>query len=76
MWRTALVGSPESWLRILVVAPLAYAALIAILRMSGKRTLAKMNAFDVVVTVSIGSLLASGCCQVNPVAHVFGRWTA
>jgi uncharacterized membrane protein YcaP (DUF421 family) len=45
--------------RILVVGTLAYAALILLLRISGKRTLAKMNAFDLVVTVALGSTLAT-----------------
>ena len=38
---------------------LAYAALVLLLRISGKRTLSKMNAFDLVVTVALGSTLAS-----------------
>ena len=46
-------------LRTAVVGILAYAALILFLRWSGKRTLAKMNAFDLVVTVSLGSTLAT-----------------
>lgn len=46
-------------LRTAVVGILAYAALILFLRFSGKRTLAKMNAFDLVVTVSLGSTLAT-----------------
>lgn len=46
-------------LRILVVAPLAYAALVLLLRFGGKRTLSKMNAFDLVITVALGSTLAS-----------------
>ena len=46
-------------LRTVVVGILAYAALIAFLRVSGKRTLAKMNAFDLIVTVSLGSTLAT-----------------
>ena len=41
----------ESLLRTLVVGTLAYVALIAFLRVSGKRTLSKMNTFDFVVTV-------------------------
>ena len=52
----------DSWhglMRVLVVGILAYAGVIAILRTSGKRTLAKMNAFDLVVTVALGSTLAS-----------------
>lgn len=52
----------DSWSdlgRILVVAPLAYAALVAVLRISGARTLSKLNAFDLVVTVALGSTLAT-----------------
>lgn len=45
--------------RTAVVGFLAYAALVLFLRVSGKRTLAKMNAFDLVVTVSLGSTLAT-----------------
>ncbi|HCX66031.1 MAG TPA: DUF421 domain-containing protein, partial [Rhodobiaceae bacterium] len=36
-----------------------YAMLIVFLRISGKRTLSKMNAFDLVVTVALGSTLAT-----------------
>ena len=46
-------------LRTALVGILAYAALILSLRVSGKRTLSKMNAFDLVVTVSLGSTLAT-----------------
>ena len=52
----------DTWhglLRVIVVGVLAYAAVVAILRISGKRTLAKMNAFDLVVTVALGSTLAT-----------------
>lgn len=52
----------SSWsdlLRILIVGSAAYLALVAILRISGKRTLSKMNAFDLVVTVAFGSALSS-----------------
>jgi uncharacterized membrane protein YcaP (DUF421 family) len=45
--------------RVLVVGTLAYAALIFLLRISGKRTLSKMNAFDLIVTVALGSTLAN-----------------
>lgn len=45
--------------RTLVIGLLAYATLILFLRISGRRTLAKMNAFDLVVTVSLGSTLAT-----------------
>lgn len=49
----------SSLLRILVVGILAYAGLLLILRISGKRTLSKMNAFDLVVTVALGSTLST-----------------
>ena len=45
--------------RVLVVGILTYGALIVLLRLSGKRTLAKFNAFDFVVTVALGSTLAT-----------------
>ena len=45
--------------RTLLVGVLAYAALVLLLRISGKRTLSKMNAFDLVVTVALGSTLAT-----------------
>ena len=49
----------DSLLRTTVVGVLAYCALVASLRISGKRTLSKMNAFDLVVTVALGSTLAT-----------------
>jgi uncharacterized membrane protein YcaP (DUF421 family) len=49
----------ESLLRVLVVGGSAYVALVILLRISGKRTLTKLNAFDLVVTVALGSTLAT-----------------
>jgi uncharacterized membrane protein YcaP (DUF421 family) len=52
----------DSWAglgRVLLVGTLAYAALVLLLRISGKRTLTKLNAFDLVVTVALGSTLAT-----------------
>ena len=52
----------DSWaslLRVVIVGALAYASLVLLLRVSGKRTLAKLNAFDLVVTVALGSTLAT-----------------
>lgn len=46
-------------LRVLVVGTIAYAALVLMLRVSGNRTLSKMSAFDLVVTVALGSTLSS-----------------
>jgi len=52
----------DSWhslLRVVVVGASAYVALVLLLRISGKRTLTKLNAFDLVVTVALGSTLAT-----------------
>ncbi|MBA3889092.1 MAG: DUF421 domain-containing protein [Gemmatimonadaceae bacterium] len=49
----------EGLARTVVVGVLAYALLVVALRWSGKRTLSKMNAFDLVVTVALGSTLAT-----------------
>lgn len=45
--------------RTAIVGVLAYLALVLLLRVSGKRTFSKMNAFDLVVTVALGSTLAT-----------------
>lgn len=45
--------------RVVIVGALAYFGLVVLLRVSGKRTLSKMNAFDLVVTVALGSILAT-----------------
>jgi uncharacterized membrane protein YcaP (DUF421 family) len=47
LWRTLIIGG------------FAYLTLLLLLRISGRRTLSKMNAFDLVVTVSLGSTLAT-----------------
>lgn len=52
-------GGWSSLVRTLTVGVLAYAALVVFLRISGKRTLSKLNAFDLVVTVALGSTLAT-----------------
>jgi uncharacterized membrane protein YcaP (DUF421 family) len=51
--------------RTLLVGALAYIGLVALVRISGKRTLAKMNAFDLIVTVALGSTLATILLQRN-----------
>lgn len=49
----------ENLWHIAVCAALSYLTLFAFVRISGKRTLTKMNAFDFVVTVTLGSTLSS-----------------
>ena len=45
--------------RTILIGISAYLILVFLLRISGKRTLTKLNAFDLVVTVALGSTLAS-----------------
>ncbi|MGY2744449.1 DUF421 domain-containing protein [Pseudarthrobacter albicanus] len=52
----------DSWadiLRVLIIGSVSYAALVVVLRVSGKRTLGQLNAFDFIVTVALGSTLAT-----------------
>lgn len=52
----------DSWhdlARVVLVGVCAYVALVLMLRVSGNRTLSKLNAFDFVVTVALGSTLAT-----------------
>ncbi len=46
----------EPIIRILIVGSLTYTGIVLILRVSGKRTLASMNAFDFIVTVAMGAV--------------------
>lgn len=58
-WQGMLFQDWEGVARTLFVGVLAYIVLVAFLRISGKRTLAKLNAFDLVVTVALGSTLSA-----------------
>ncbi len=52
----------DSWediFAIFLTSLISYAVLVVFLRISGKRTLSKWNAFDFVVTIALGSILAS-----------------
>ena len=52
----------ESWERmgaLAVALVAAYCWLLIVLRLSGKRTLAKLSAFDFVVTIALGSTFAT-----------------
>lgn len=45
--------------RVAIVGLLTYTALLLWLRISGKRTMSKWNAFDAVVTIALGSTFAT-----------------
>jgi len=52
-------GGWDGVVRGAVAGILAYAAIVVLVRITGKRTLASMNAFDFIVNVALGSLLAT-----------------
>ena len=54
-----LFNNWASLARIVIVGGLGYITLVLFLRISGKRTLSNFNMFDWVVTVALGSTLAS-----------------
>lgn len=60
-----IFDSWESILRTLMITIMAYALLIFLLRSSGKRTLSKMNAFDLIITIALGSTLATVMLNKN-----------
>ncbi|MDW5551803.1 DUF421 domain-containing protein [Methanosarcina sp.] len=45
--------------RVLVLGVLGYISLVLLLRISGNRTLSKLNAFDFIVTIALGSTFGS-----------------
>ncbi|MCC5890314.1 MAG: DUF421 domain-containing protein [Alkalibacterium sp.] len=49
----------ENLIRMIVLGTFSYFLIVLVLRLSGKRTLSKMNAFDFIVTVALGSVLAN-----------------
>lgn len=52
---TFFYGGWEPIARILLVGSLGYLALVLLIRLSGRRTLARMRAFDFVITVALGA---------------------
>ncbi|RZJ57193.1 MAG: DUF421 domain-containing protein [Flavobacterium sp.] len=61
----------KSWdnlLHIAICTLISYMTLFCFIRISGKRTLAKLNAFDFVVTVTLGSTLSWMILAQVPIA--------
>jgi uncharacterized membrane protein YcaP (DUF421 family) len=52
-------SSWDNLVRILVLGIMGYISLILLLRISGNRTLSKLNAFDFVITIALGSTFGS-----------------
>jgi uncharacterized membrane protein YcaP (DUF421 family) len=55
----------ESMLRTFCITIFAYIFMVLLLRSSGKRTLSKMNAFDFIVTIALGSTLSAVTLNKN-----------
>lgn len=53
---TFLWNGMQPIMRIIIVGFTAYVAIVLILRISGKRTLASMSAFDFVIAVAVGAV--------------------
>ncbi len=58
-WTSMFFQNWEGIVRTLITGTLAFVMLVIFLRFSGKRTLAKLNAFDFVVTIALGSTLSA-----------------
>lgn len=54
------IDEQDTLWRILITAPVLYFAIIGFVRLVGKRATSQMNNFDWIVTVALGSLMASG----------------
>src|SRR5581483_4935005 len=56
-WQSMLFDGWEGVVHVLLVGTLAYIALLLMLRFSRKRTLSRFSAFDLVLSMAIGSIL-------------------
>lgn len=54
-----IIDSVYESVRMIIVGTTIYVVLILLLRSSGKRTLSKLNAFDFIITVALGSTVAT-----------------
>ena len=54
-----LIDNQDNLIRIAFTAPIIYSIVILYIRLIGKRSTSQMNSFDWIVTVAMGSLVAS-----------------
>lgn len=62
-WFTA---PPQSYLGAAISVVVVYAAIIALTRLVGLRSLSKMSASDFVMTLAVGSLMATSISSASP----------
>ncbi|MCM3782445.1 DUF421 domain-containing protein [Neobacillus mesonae] len=60
-----LFSSWDHIVKIVITCVLGYTSLIILLRLAGKRSLSNLSAFDLVITVSIGSILSTMILDSN-----------
>ena len=65
-----MFGDLNPFIEIPIAGTIAYIAIVIMLRLSGKRTLSKWNSFDFIVTVALGSVLASALISTK---DAFGK---
>lgn len=65
-----MFGNLNPFIEIPITGIIAYITIVIVLRLSGKRTLSKWNSFDFIVTVALGSVLASGLTSTS---DAFGK---
>lgn len=66
MWAEWFLASPRSLLAVLASTAAMYAAVLIFARSAGVRSFAEMSAFDVAVTVAIGSTMATTIAAKTP----------
>ena len=65
-----MFGNLNPFIEIPIAGIITYIAVVLVLRLSGKRTLSKWNSFDFVVTIALGSILASALVSTK---DTFGK---
>ncbi len=69
-----IIDDGESLLQVVLTTVVIYVLLVALLRVTGKRTTSKMNSFDWIVTVAVGSMVATASLspQVSIIEGLMG----
>ena len=62
----ALWSSTQQFLGAIVGAAISYLFAVLAVRLTGRRTLTQLSAYDVIVTIAIGSLVASTALPSDP----------
>lgn len=61
-----LLSNPVNLIWVVVCTVIVYAAVVLSARLSGVRSFAQMSAFDILVTIALGSMIATVVLSKNP----------